>query len=268
MIESPSNARIKHVRALRRAEARRRHGRTFVEGARLVADALDQAQVRFVLAARESGPVIHDLAQRARASHVEVFQCSRRAFAAAADTEAPQGIIAVVDLPAPRPPPGVPLLLVIDGVQDPGNVGGMIRSAAAVGATGVQCTVGTADAFGPKAMRAGAGAQFRLPVASRLTPPDLRAASRDLAIYAAAPDGELPYVEVDWTRPSAVAVGAEARGVSDELVRAARATVRVPMPGGGHSLNAASAAAVILFEAARQRAAPGTAQGPPRARAD
>ncbi len=233
-----------------------------------MADALDQAQVRFVLVEKDSGPLIQDLAQRARTADVETFQCSHRAFAAATDTETPQGILAVVDLPAPPPPPGVPLLLVIDGVQEPGNVGAMIRSAAVVGATGVRCTVGTADAFGPKAMRAGAGAQFRMPVASRVTPLDLRAASGDLDIYAAAPDGELPYVEIDWTRPSAVAVGAEARGVSDAVVREARATVRVPMPGGGQSLNAASAAAVILFEAARQRAAPGPAQRAPRARAD
>lgn len=221
----------------------------------MVAEALRRAEVHLVLFDPEAGAEVRRLAELAEAAGIEALACSSAALAPAADTETPQGILAVVGIPEPAPVPGVPLALVIDAVQDPGNVGGLVRSAAAGGVTDVQCTPGTADPFSPKALRAGAGAQFRVPVTVRQSPNGLRQALTGVHLYAAAPDGALTYGEPDWTQPSGVAIGSEAHGVSPAVRKLAQATVRIPMQADTDSLNASAAAAVILFEAARQRAA-------------
>jgi TrmH family RNA methyltransferase len=255
MITSPSNPRIKFVRSLQRAAIRRRQGLTVAEGRRLVGEALRHADVQLVLFDPAAGTEVQRLAGLAELAGIEVVACSSAALAPAADTETPQGILAVLPLPAPAPQPGVRLALVIDRVQDPGNVGGLARSAAAAGVTEVHCTAGTADALSPKALRGGAGAQFQIPITARRSPTALRQALAGLDLYAAVPDGDLSYDDPDWTRPSGIAIGSEAHGVSPAVRRLTRATVRIPMRPGADSLNAAAAAAVILFEAARQRAA-------------
>ena len=188
--------------------------------------------------------------------------CTDGVFKAVADTETPQGVLAVITTPDPPPLPGPALFLVLDGVQDPGNVGAMVRSAAAAGATGMICTPGTADAHGPKAMRAGAGGQFRVPVRKVSGPANLEAFAAGVDLYAASADADLAYHDIDWTGPCGLIVGAESVGVSPVWRAASRATVRVPMQREVESLNAAAAAAVILFEAARQRVADSTNKDP------
>ncbi|MCY3913969.1 MAG: RNA methyltransferase [Chloroflexi bacterium] len=255
------------MRSLQRASARRRAGHTVVEGPKLVAEALHAGVVESVLCVKDPSPAAAAAVDEAAARGISVRRCTDGVFNAVADTETPQGILAVIATPDPPPPPGPALLLVLDGVQDPGNVGAMVRSAAAAGATGVICTPGTADAYSPKAMRAGAGGQLRVPIRKAPEPADFESVAPDVDMYTASADADLAYHDIDWTVPCGLIVGAESAGVSPDWRAASRAAVRVPMQREVESLNAAAAAAVILFEAARQRAANSTNKDP-GARAD
>jgi len=261
ILTSPRNPRIAFVRSLQRAAVRHAQGRTYVEGRRVVAQTLAVGRVEFVLYVPANDAVIDALAATARERGCEVIPCSRAAFAAATSTESPQGILAVVATPALAPRAGLRLAVVLDGVQDPGNLGALVRCAAAAGASEVLCTRGGADPFSPKAMRAGAGAQFHIAVTPELGPDELAGRLRSLPLVAATAAGRTAYSDVDWTVAAGVAIGSEAHGVSAAVRALAWDTVRIPMHGMAESLNAASAAAVILFEAARQRAAAGVGEG-------
>jgi TrmH family RNA methyltransferase len=176
-----------------------------------------------------------------------------------ADTETPQGVIAVLDLPdTPLPSlhPATALVLVLDSVRDPGNVGTLIRTAAAAGCTAVITTFGTADAYAPKVVRAAMGSHFRLPVVYDVAWEWLGPALAALpATYATDGDATLPYDTVDWTRGAAIIVGNEDHGVSPDALPWVAGNVVIPMARGVESLNAAMSGAIVLFEAARQRRA-------------
>lgn len=146
---------------------------------------------------------------------------------------------------------------------DPGNVGTLVRSAAAAGAGGVVLTRGCADVWSPKALRAGMGAQLRLPVAAGLDAPAVVALARErgLALRVADGRGAVPYDGVDWAVPALLVVGGEAAGPSAALLSAADEVVAIPLWGGVESLNAAVAGSVVLYEARRQRLAAGLGEG-------
>ena len=253
VITSRRNRQIAFIRSLARPSVRRRDGFTVAEGPRVVAEALRHGAATLVLAVPDADGSIGELTSAARAAGVETLTCTPDVFAFAATTESPQGILAVLRIPSPEPIQGTPLALVIDGVQDPGNVGGLMRTALAAGVTQVLATIGGADPYAPKAMRAGSGAQFKLPVATRQPAAAIAGALGADPLYAATPDGVALYTDIDWTRPCALAVGSEGHGVSDQIHALAAATIRIPLAGHTASLNAAAAAAVILFEAARRR---------------
>jgi TrmH family RNA methyltransferase len=175
-------------------------------------------------------------------------------LAAASDTDTPQGVLAVLtlrSLPDARRPDFV---FIPDGVRDPGNLGTMLRTAAAAGAAAAWIPPGTADPYAPKVVRAAMGAHFRLPlealdweaIAARLT-------ESELHLYLAASGGGLPYTGANFRRPSALVLGSEAEGVSPAGQALEHTTVHIPMPGQAESLNAAAAAAILLFEVVRQR---------------
>lgn len=267
LIRSARNPVVAHVRSLQRGSARRRTGHTVVEGPKLVAEALRADVVISVLCVAEPSPDAAAVADEAAAQGVSVRRCSGQVFDSVADTETPQGVLAVIATPDPPTVPGPALLLVLDGVQDPGNVGAMVRSAAAAGVTGVICAPGTADAYSPKAMRAGAGGQFHVPIRKVSEPADLEPITVGVDLFAASADADRAYHDIDWTGPCGLVVGAESAGVSPAWRAASRAAVRVPMQRDVESLNAAAAAAVILFEAARQRAS-GSTDKVPSARTD
>jgi TrmH family RNA methyltransferase len=197
-----------------------------------------------------------------------------RLFEGLADTEHPQGVAALVhpretsfdDLIRAPASACAPLLVVLAGVQDPGNVGTILRTAAAFGATGAATAAsgisGTASPFSPKALRASAGAALHLPILAGASLAILLtqfkvAGIRTLASSAHEPgDGEQPLLapwEVDWCEPVALLVGNEGAGLPGEVERSADARIRIPMASGVESLNAAAAAAVLFYEAARQR---------------
>jgi TrmH family RNA methyltransferase len=175
---------------------------------------------------------------------------SEGVLAACADTETPQGVLAVVPFVDLAPRPG--LALVVDGVRDPGNLGTILRSAEAAGAGQVLLAPGTVDVYNPKVVRGAMGAHFRLPVAAL----DWRAIAGRVAgraVWLADAAGGVTYDAVDWRQPSALIVGGEAEGAGEEAAALGQGRVSIPMAGGTESLNAAMAATVILFEVARQR---------------
>jgi len=174
---------------------------------------------------------------------------SEAVLAACADTETPQGVLAVVPFMTLSPRPG--LILILDRLRDPGNLGSILRSAEAAGVGQAILTPGTVDLYNPKVVRGAMGAHFRLPAAA-LHWPAIVERLAGLAVWLADAAGEVAYDAVDWTQPAALIVGGEAAGAGENASALATGRVRIPMAGGAESLNAAMAATVILFEAARQ----------------
>jgi TrmH family RNA methyltransferase len=173
-------------------------------------------------------------------------------MAACTDTKTPQGILAVFPIPQLRPRPHPTFTLIVDRLRDPGNLGTMLRTALAAGVERVLLAPGTVDAGKPKVVRAAMGAHLYLPIAV-LGWDAINEAVTGSDVWLAAADGELPYTAVDWTRPVALIVGSEAIGAGHKAEALALARVSIPMSVGVESLNAAVAAAIILFEAVRQR---------------
>lgn len=252
-------------------------GAVGVEGPRLVEEALRSAcPIRAVIFS-ESGARHHALLapylDRAEVS-IPVLHTTDRLFEGIADTEHPQGVAALVsprefsfdDVVRPAASGASPLLVVLAGVQDPGNVGTILRTATAFGATAALASPsgqsGTASPFSPKALRASAGAALHLPLLVGLAVPILLAQFRAVGIQTLASssrehaDGNQPLLapwQVDWRQSVALLIGNEGQGLPQEIERSADACVRIPMSSSVESLNAAAAAAVLFYEAARQR---------------
>jgi TrmH family RNA methyltransferase len=229
-----------------------------IDGPVLVADAL-AAGVELLTAYVDVGAAdpVPALADRLRGAGVEVHVLAAGVLARSTDTVTPQGIAAVARRPAAPAAPGrVPaLLLVLAGVADPGNAGTLLRSAEAAGATGVWCTSGSVDVYGPKAVRASAGSLFRVPVRDEVEAAaavaDLRTAgTRVLGTVAR---GGTPPDEVDLGGPCALVLGNEAHGLDPVWHDAVDEWLTVPIAGRAESLNVAMAGTVLCFEAARQR---------------
>jgi TrmH family RNA methyltransferase len=175
-------------------------------------------------------------------------------FDALAETVTPQGVLAVFPVPdLPISQDANPLVLVLDQLRDPGNLGALVRSAVGAGAACVMLTPGSVDPFNPKVVRAGMGAHFRVPI--RWLDDEIRAWMRTTcpSRVVAEASATVPYDAFDWTTGVALIVGSEASGISPQTRDLATARVSIPLRGQLESLNAAIAGSVILFEAARQR---------------
>ena len=255
-ITSTANERVRLARSLNQASGRRREGAYLIEGVRLVEEALRAGVApRLVLAdvealrRTERGEALLEALRPF--GYLEVAE---RVLASASETVTPQGVVAVVPLPERRVPadPG-PLVLILDGVRDPGNLGTILRAAEATGIVRVVVAVGCADPFGPKVVRAGMGAHFYLDILADAKWPEVANLVGDRPTWLATMRGGMLYDMVDWRRNSALIVGGEAAGASGEGAALATGRVSIPMAGRAESLNAAMAASVLVFEAARQR---------------
>src|SRR6202166_2317223 len=277
LITSRDNRWLKEFRLALRGGLQTESGCVGVEGVRLVEEALRSGcRIEAVLFS-ESGERHHErlapVIDRPEIA-IPVLRTTDRLFEGIADTEHPQGVAAVVapraatldDLLRVHEEACSPLLVVLAVVQDPGNVGTILRTASAFGATGAVTTAsgqsGTASPFSPKALRASAGAALHLPVLPGMSLPilltQLKIANvRTLASSVREPHEGEPRVlspwEVDWCDPVALLVGNEGAGLPEDVERSADARIRIPMASGIESLNAAAAAAVLFYEAARQR---------------
>ncbi len=259
MITSTQNQKIKWVRLLQRqAQARHENSAFVVEGVRLVEDAFqagwDAELVLFTAGLSARGQaIVKGFAERG--STVE--EVSAGVFEAASETMTPQGILAVIRQSSqPRLEP-LNFLLIADEIRDPGNLGSILRSAAAAGAQAVFLTPGCADPFSPKVVRSAMGAHFRLHLASLDWPAiqEKIVASNLFVVLAAAGSGSA-YTECDFHRPLAIIIGGEAEGAGPQAHALANAPVHIPMARNTESLNAAAAAAILLFEVVRQRNTP------------
>ena len=256
VLTSTKNPLLKDVRKAIVRGTLTEEGYAVAESFHLLEEALrSDCAVSAVLAAESVRTAVEAHVRRLKGVRVVVL--GDALFARLASTEASQGVIALVRPPAWKLEQlfrGRTLVVVLDGLQDPGNAGTILRAAEAFGATGAAFLKGAVNPYNPKAMRASAGSVFRLPIVTGLDPELTRAAfeQQRLDVYAAAAGARKNLAEIDLTRKCAVIVGSEGRGVSERL-RAGAIDLRIPT-SGVESLNAAMAAGVILYEARRQRA--------------
>lgn len=257
MITSQQNRRVAAAARLRKGGFREQDGRFLVEGAQAAGEAVAAGVVESLFHVPGSTGRAAQVVDAARLAGVEVLEVSSSVMGHLTSAVTPQGLVAVarfVDIPiADVDPTG--LVAVLCSVRDPGNAGTILRSAEAAGASGVVFTRDSVDVYNPKAVRASAGSLFHLPVVREVGVEDAVDALRDSGarVLAAAADGEVPMERADLTGAVALLLGNEAWGLPSEVRELAQATVRVPIHGAAESLNLAAAAAVLMFEAARQR---------------
>ena len=174
-------------------------------------------------------------------------------MAVMSDTVTPPGILAVLPMSECLIPRPLTWVLVVDRLRDPGNMGTMLRSALAAGVELVITTKGTVDVYSPKVVRAGMGAHFALNLCVEQPWQAIEDSLEGLRVFLAKPRQGSAYWKVDWRQPTALCIGGEAQGASTNAERLATDAVTIPMREGVESLNAAVAASILLFEAARQR---------------
>ena len=252
IITSLHNERVKLVRGLQtRSKLRRHEGRIVLEGVRLVGDALESGvQPDFVLYMPEIAT--SQLLDKLRDQAIPCLEVTAEVMTHISDTESPQGIVAVVPIPEQPVPANLKFVLILDGIADPGNLGAILRTAAAAGVDVVALAPHCVDPFNPKVLRGGMGAHFRIPIV-RQSWQQIAHDYGELHVYLADSEGVTRYDEVDWARPSAVIVGGETRGIAPQAAELAEGTISIPMHNVVESLNAAVATGVILFEISRQR---------------
>ena len=261
VVESKDNARLKELRKAMAAGGRGAKGRVGIEGPHLLEEALRAGlRVTTIFVAQAAERLLDALPVP---PETEILQLPAKLLHSALATETPQPIAALVEPPDWSWPhildarrKGAALILVLAGIQDPGNLGTILRSAEAFGADGVVSLPGTVSAWNPKAVRASAGSVFRIPllaVSERECLEELHEAG--VKILATTVHAAQPAELVDMAGPVALIIGNEGNGVADDLAAKADARITIPCPGPVESLNAAVAASVLLYEAARQRAA-------------
>jgi TrmH family RNA methyltransferase len=260
-IVSPGNPRIKAAAALRERSARSTSGLTLVDGARELRRALD-AEVEvieaFVVESRLAGPDARAALDGLLAAGVEIVPVSDAALSRLAFGDRNEGLVAVIRLPA-RTLGDLrlredPLIAVIEDVEKPGNVGAVLRSADGAGADAVIAAAAGTDLANPNVIRASAGTVFSVLTAAA-EPADVIDWLREqrIRIVAARVDGATPYTDVDLTGPLAIALGSEADGLSSAWDAPDIEGIRLPMRGVADSLNVSVSAAILLYEARRQR---------------
>jgi len=257
LIRSRSNPLVRRLRALKEKAGGEL---MLLEGPKLVAEALASG-IEVMEAAASPRGAQGDRAgvmETLRARGVPVRLVDEGVLASLSEVETSQGLLALArrpDFAEERIYEGTPLVLVAAGIQNPGNLGALLRTAEAAGATGAYLTDGAADPFSWKALRGSMGSAFRLPHRRRLTTADAlaRLETHGVDVVAADPGGSSRYDGMDLRRPIALLVGPEGPGLAPATRSQVSASVAIPMAPGVESLNVSVAAGVLLFEAARQR---------------
>ena len=238
---------------LGRSRERRQSGAMVVEGVRLLEEAL-AADWKFQFAlysqvlSERGWKLLHHLKEKG----VEIEEVSEQLLTSTSDTKNPQGLLAVLEqkrLPIPMQPT---FALILDEIRDPGNVGSLLRSAAAAGVQLVILTPGSADPFSPKVVRAGMGAHFRLPIHT-MGWDEVHSQLPELKFVLTEMEAPLPCWQADLRQAVAIIIGGEAEGASAAARQVCEERIHIPMVAGTESLNAAAAGAIILFEVKRQR---------------
>ncbi len=267
MLLGKNNPHVKYVRLLSRRKFREREGKFLIEGFRFLEEAL---KIGWPL---ELAMFVPRAAQNARGARllemlrergVPAYPVDDQLFKDLAETRSPQGWLAVAQAPSGTGTvgelsTGKGLLVYIDGIQDPGNLGTIIRSTDAAGADGLLVAKGSVDPYNPKTLRSTMGSIFRVPLFHAADPEKTLAelAGCGWKLVAGDPAAATEIYKCDLTGPVVLVVGSEASGVSPAVRRAVHVRVRIPMPGRTESLNAGVAAGIMLYEAVRQRTSAG-----------
>lgn len=260
IITSVQNPRVKAAAQLRDSRQRQKQGRILIDGARELARAIESGvALKEIFLCREmldaQDTQLWDLVARCGA---EVLEVAPRVFEKMAFGERAEGVLGVALTPMKKLDdielPANPLVAVIEGVEKPGNVGAVLRSADAAGVSALVVADPRTDLYNPNTIRASLGTVFSMPAAAATSAETLDwLRGHGLAIYAARVDGSVPYTEADLRRPAAIVLGSEAEGLSAAWAREGITAVRLPMLGLADSLNVSATAAVLFYEALRQR---------------
>ncbi|MFN8527656.1 MAG: RNA methyltransferase [Anaerolineae bacterium] len=248
MLTSIQNERVKLVHTLQnQGKVRRKERKIVLEGRRLIMDALaNEARAEFILYDPEViNPNDFDVPRSI------LIEADASVIRHVSDTEQPQGVVAVFPMPSGKLPTPLDYVLILDNIRDPGNMGTMLRTAAAAGVQAVLLAPGCVDAYNPKVLRSAMGAHFRFAIAEHGWDA-IRDYCKELPVYLADMVGDVRYDQADWSR-CALIIGSEAHGASPEAERIASHTLYIPMVEHAESLNAAIAAGILLFEANRHR---------------
>lgn len=265
MITSTANRQMKNLTLLMKKAKERKKQRVFVvEGVRMIEEApmewITAVYVSESFLQNERNLALLEKLQQGVNERMYILETvSDPVFRAVSDTQTPQGILAVVRMPeyelSDLLQKAEPVLLILESIQDPGNLGTMLRSGEGAGISGVIFNHETADLFNPKTIRSTMGSIYRVPFLETQdmmqTLDALKAAG--VTLYAADLDGSTDYDKPDYTKASGFLIGNEGSGLSKEVVEMADACVRIPMEGSVESLNAAISGSLFLYEAIRQR---------------
>jgi len=255
VITSSQNSKIKSVRALLgRAKERHEANAFVIEGVRLVEEAETRrfaGRFRFVLYDESLNERGKSQVERLKSRGIDVEEVSQSLMQSLSDTEASQGVLAVINNSQFPIPDSLHFVLILDQVRDPGNLGTLLRTAAATGIQAVFLPPETTDAFAPKVVRSGMGAHFQVPIHS-MTWEEIREQIRDLQVFLAEMEGQSCW-ETDLRQPLVLIIGSEAEGASEEARKLATQKISIPMSGNVESLNAGVAGSVLMYEVMRQR---------------
>ncbi|GAP21174.1 TrmH family RNA methyltransferase [Leptolinea tardivitalis] len=262
MITSKKNPRIQLIRSLLQDRKSREETHLYIiEGVRLVEEAyaksVDISDIFYCDSLSDRGKSLLDQFSH---QNIPVEKVDEDVFLSIMDTATSQGIAAICRYSKPTLPSNLDFLVLADQLRDPGNLGTLLRTAAAAGAQAVITTHGSVDLYSPKVLRSAMGAHFHMvcmemdwpQIMEEITP----GTANGLTSYVAAADGKATCWECDFTKPTLLIVGSEANGASQQAFQFADCPVSIPMPGGFESLNAAVAAGILLFEVVRQRNSP------------
>lgn len=252
VISSLQNPRVRQALNLQKnARARRTERKIVLEGVRLIRDALECNNTpEFVLYDLQTAD--YELIAKLQEAHSILLPASAEVIKHVSDTQQPQGMVGVFPLPVPPVPQKPSRILILDAIREPGNMGAILRTAAAAGVEVTLLASDCVDPYNPKVLRSGMGAHFRLPVLEASWG-EITSYCQDVPFYMADSSGDTPYTAVNWQARWALIIGNEARGIGERAKQLQAQRVAIPMAADTESLNAAVATAVILFEAARQR---------------
>jgi RNA methyltransferase, TrmH family len=251
VLTSRDNPRVKRwAKLVAEARYRRSEKRALIEGPHLLSAALQHGCRPVAVIATEEGTREGEISRLIALTGLRPVLLSKSLFRVVADSETPQGVAAEIAIPGPTASDG-PVTVFLEGLQDPSNVGAILRSAAAFDVRRVVLDQGCADAWSPKALRAGMGGHFALTIELKA---DLSAELNAFKgnLLSTVPHGGMPIEEADLTRPVGWLFGGEGRGLSEETLRKVPQRVSIPMSEESESLNVAAAAAICLYETFRR----------------
>lgn len=265
MITSTSNPRIKRLAGLQKKRKMREEEQVFLtEGLRMFREAPGERLKELYVSESFANKEKELIRQKEKESGVRVQILADHVFSAVSDTKTPQGVLCVMarekepsleELCAPGPDGRQPLLMVLDNLQDPGNLGTILRTGEGAGVTAVVMSSDCVDLYNPKTVRSTMGSIYRVPCRREEDIHGFLASLKEsgVRIFAAHLEGRADYDEEDYTGGSAFLIGNEGNGLREETARMADTYIRIPMEGEVESLNAAIAATILMFEAGRQR---------------